>query len=67
MTLLPSSSDSTITDELIRLQGDLKDLVGTFEYAYAMGHCCTIGDHPQFRDTRRYAADLRARIAELTE
>jgi hypothetical protein len=49
------------------LEAELKDLTSSWEYAYAMGHGCTIGDHPSFQTTRRRAADLRARIAELTE
>lgn len=49
------------------LRDELKELVHSWEYAYAMGHGCTVGDHPDFQATRRRAADLRARIAELTE
>jgi hypothetical protein len=45
----------------------LEELVHSWEYAYAMGHGCSIGDHPDFRAVRQRAADLRARIAELTE
>ena len=39
--------------------------MGSWAYAFAMGHGCSIGDHPDFRETRRRAADLAARIAEL--
>jgi hypothetical protein len=49
------------------LQDELKELVHSWEYAFAMGHGCTMGDHPQFQATRQRAADLRARIAEMTE
>jgi hypothetical protein len=49
------------------LKDELKELVHSWEYAYAMGHGCTVGDHPAFQATRQRAADLRARIAELTE
>jgi hypothetical protein len=49
------------------LRDELKELVHSWEYAYAMGHGCTVGDHPDFQATRQRAADLRARIAELTE
>jgi hypothetical protein len=49
------------------LRRELDELVNSWEYAFAMGHGCTIGDHPDFRATRQRAADLRARIAELTE
>jgi hypothetical protein len=50
-----------------RLKHELHELVHSWEYAFAMGHGCTVGDHPDFRATRERAADLRARIAELTE
>jgi hypothetical protein len=53
--------------DLAALQQELKTLIASWEYAYAMGHGCTIGDHPQFTAVRRRAAELRARIAELTE
>jgi hypothetical protein len=49
------------------LRDELNELVHSWEYAYAMGHGCSIGDHPDFRAVRQRAADLRARIAELTE
>ena len=67
MTLTPFSSNSTLSDDLVRLKADLRELTHSFEYAYAMGHGCTIGSHPTSRATRRRAADLRARIAELSE
>jgi hypothetical protein len=50
-----------------RLQDELKELVHSWEYAFAMGHGCTVSDHPDFRATRQRAADLRARSAELTD
>jgi hypothetical protein len=53
--------------DLDRLRRDLRALLASWEYAFAMGHGCTIGDHPDARATRQRAADLRARIAELTE
>jgi hypothetical protein len=49
------------------LRAELKELLSSWEYAYAMGHGCSIGDHPQFQAVRRKVADLRARIAELTD
>jgi hypothetical protein len=54
-----------MTAELRRLQDELDALVASWAYAFAMGHGCSIGDHPESRETRRRAADLRARIAEL--
>jgi hypothetical protein len=50
-----------------RLKDELKTLVNSWQYAFAMGHGCSVGDHPDFRETRQRAADLRARIAELTD
>ena len=41
-------------------------LLASWEYAYAMGHGCSIGDHPRHRAVRQRVADLRARIAEHT-
>ena len=46
------------------LRAELKSLLASWEYAFAMGHGCSIGDHPQFRAVRQHAADLRARISE---
>jgi hypothetical protein len=45
-----------------RLRNELKTLVSSWEYAFAMGHGCNVDDHPNFEATRRRAADLRARI-----
>jgi hypothetical protein len=49
------------------LRAELKELVHSWHYAYAMGHGCSVGDHPEFQEIRRRAADLRARIAELSD
>jgi hypothetical protein len=49
-----------------QLREELRALVGSWEYAFAMGHGCSIGGHPDHRAIRQRAADLRARIAELT-
>jgi hypothetical protein len=46
------------------IEAELRRLLHSYEYAYAMGHGCSIGDHPRFRATRQRAADLRALIAE---
>jgi hypothetical protein len=56
-----------MTTELRRLQDELDTLLSSWDYAFAMGHGCSIGDHPDGRATRRRVADLRARIAELTD
>jgi hypothetical protein len=48
------------------LQTELRELLASWEYAFAMGHSCSVGDHPRHRDVRRRVADLRAQIAEHT-
>ena len=50
--------------DLHALRSELAALLASWEYAFAMGHGCTIGDHPQHRAVRERVADLRARIAE---
>jgi hypothetical protein len=52
--------------DLDHLHAELQALVGSWEYAFAMGHGCSVGDHPQHRAVRERAAHLRARIAEHT-
>jgi hypothetical protein len=59
--------DSRMLPDVDRLRAELKQLMQSWEYAYAMGHGCTVGDHPEFRATRERVADLRARIQELTD
>ena len=46
------------------LRAELKALLASWEYAFAMGHGCSVGDHPQNRAVRDRAANLRALIAE---
>jgi hypothetical protein len=50
--------------DLEALRAELKALLASWEYAFAMGHGCSIGDHPQHRAVRQRAADLHALIAE---
>ena len=50
--------------DLDALRAELKALLASWEYAFAMGHGCSVGDHPDFAAIRTRAADLRARIAE---
>jgi hypothetical protein len=57
---------SSMTTELHRLQRELEVLLHSWDYAFAMGHGCTIGERPEGGAVRRRAADLRARIAELS-
>ncbi len=56
-----------MNSDLHRLRDELSTLISSWEYAFAMGHGCSVGDHPDLRAVRRLEADLRARIAELTE
>jgi hypothetical protein len=53
-------------DPLEALRAELRELLASWEYAFAMGHGCSIGDHPSHRAVRERVADLRARIAEHT-
>ena len=50
--------------DLESLKAELKALLASWEYAFAMGHGCSIGDHPQHRAIRQRVADLEALIAE---
>ena len=50
--------------DLNALRAELTTLVNSWEYAFAMGHGCSVGDHPQHRSVRQRAADRRAQIAE---
>jgi hypothetical protein len=56
-----------VMSDLRSLKNELSELLASWEYADAMGHGCSIGDHPRHREVRRRADDLRARIAQLTE
>ena len=41
----------------------LRELIGSFEYAYAMGHGCSLGWHPSSDAIHREVAALRAQLA----
>lgn len=56
----------SLTPALDALVVELEALLASWEYAYAMGHGCSVGDHPRHQAVRRRVADLRARIAEHT-
>jgi hypothetical protein len=58
--------DRVTPDPLEALRAELRELLASWEYAFAMGHGCSIGDHPSHRAVRERVADLRARIAEHT-
>jgi hypothetical protein len=54
-----------VTPDLLEdLRAELKTLLASWAYAFAMGHGCSVGDHPSHRAVRERVADLRARIAE---
>lgn len=55
-----------VIPDLDALRAELTALVASWEYAFAMGHGCSVGDHPQHRAVRERVAYLRARIAEHT-
>lgn len=42
----------------------LRELMASWDYAFAMGHGCSIGPDPRFDTVRREVADLEAIIAE---
>ena len=50
--------------DLEALRAELKALLASWEYAFARGHGCSIGDHPQHRAVRQKVAELKALIAE---
>lgn len=54
------------TEHLDNLRAELNALLDSWEYAFAMGHGCSLGDHPEHRAIRQRHADLHARIAEFT-
>jgi hypothetical protein len=53
-------------NDLDQLRAELRALLASWDYAFAMGHGCSLGDHPQHRRVREKAVHLRARIAEHT-
>ena len=66
MGLQSTEEPNPAMPDLNALRAELKALLASWEYAFAMGHGCSIGDHPQHRAVRERVADLRARIAEHT-
>jgi hypothetical protein len=49
---------------LEQAQAEYDQLLNSQAYAFAMGHGCSIGDHPEYQRIRRRAAQLRAIIHE---
>jgi hypothetical protein len=60
----PTQEAISLMSDLDALRAELKALLASWQYAFAMGHGCTLGDHPDHRAVRQRAAYLRARIAE---
>ena len=52
--------------ELTEATDELTSHLHSWEYAYAMGHGCSVGDHQRHRAVRQRVANLRALIAEHT-
>jgi hypothetical protein len=53
--------------QLQAVRAELRELMGTWQYAYAFGAGCgNAGNHPDYRATRARVADLRAQIREHT-
>jgi hypothetical protein len=50
--------------DLAALRAELAALMASWEYAFAMGHGCSVGDHPSHRAVRERVAHLRAQLAE---
>ena len=46
------------------MRAELKALLASWEYAFAMGHRCSVGDRPRHRALRERVEYLRVRIAE---
>ena len=59
---LGQSDPSPVTLEEARRR--LRELMASWDYAFAMGHSCSIGTDPRFDMVRREVADLNAIIAE---
>jgi hypothetical protein len=54
-------------EDVERLRAELRALLDSWEYAFAMGHGCTIGERPEARAIRQRVADLSAQIAEHSD
>jgi hypothetical protein len=56
-----------LSKQLDDLRTEYRTLLNSWEYAFAMGHGCSIGRRPEGDAVLRRVADLKARIAELEE
>jgi hypothetical protein len=53
-----------VMPDLEALRAELKALLASWEDAFAMGHGCSVGDHPQHQAVRRRGADRRPLMGE---
>ena len=53
------------TERIQELRRELRALMASWEYAYAMGHGCSLGDHPRHKAVRERVDNLYAQISEL--
>jgi hypothetical protein len=54
-----------MTDLLTQLRAEYSELLSSWEYAFAMGHGCSMGSMPtESRAVLQRVNDLRARISE---
>lgn len=61
------SSVNSLSKQLDDLRAEYRTLLNSWEYAFAMGHGCSVGPRPEGAEVLRRAADLKARIAELEQ
>jgi predicted nucleic acid-binding Zn ribbon protein len=59
-----NAMDNASTSILDALRAELRELMASWEYAFAMGHGCSVGDHPRHRAVRERVVYLKAQIAE---
>jgi hypothetical protein len=48
------------------LRAELREVLASWEYAFAMAHGCSYGTDPRLDPVRQRAADLQARLKEFT-
>ena len=58
----PLAEPRTLAVEQAR--AELRELRASMLWAYAMGHGCSMGDHPEFRRVRRREQELMAAVRE---
>lgn len=61
---MPEPETTAVPLTLEEARRRLRELQASWEYAFAMGHTCSIGRDPRFDAVHRQVADLSAIIAE---